>query len=142
MVGGTPSSHGGGGIPWVPPPSRPGWGGTLGIPPPSRPGWGTPHHPDLTGVPPIQTWPGYPPPSRPDWGTPPSRPGRGTPHHPDLARVPLHHPDLTRVSPHHSDMAGVPLPPPSRCGLTHKVKILPSLILRMRAVICLTVMRS
>ena len=45
MVGGTPSSHGG------------------GVPPPSRPGPG--------GVPPtIQPWLGYPPPSRPDRGTP------------------------------------------------------------------------
>ena len=108
--------------------------------PPSRPGQGYPgyhpHHPDLAGVPPhprpgmgypptIQTWPGYPPTQTWD-GVPPTS---------DLGWVP--------PLPHHPDLAGVPPPPssrpgwgtPSRCGLTHKVKILPSPILGMRAVI-------
>ena len=104
MVGGTPSSHGGGwggtpihswwGYPRYPPPSRLDWGGYPGYPP-SRLGWGipshhpdlagvSPHHQDLAGVPPtIKTWLGYPP----------------------------HHPDLTGVPPH-PDLAGVPSPSP------------------------------
>ena len=80
--------------------------------------WGgvPPHHPDLAWGYPIQSW----------WG------------------------DILRGTPHHPDLAGVP-PPPSRPGMgyppTHrpgmgypptemvdKVKTLPSVILRMRAV--------
>ena len=162
LVGGTPSSHGGGY------PIQSWWGGVpqpvmVGSTPP-RPGQGS--TPDIL---PLQTWsggyPGYPPPPRPYWGTPPppsrpgqgtppSRPGWGTPHHPDLTGVPPNHPDLARVPLlHHPDLAGVPpptiqiclgypppsrpgwgTPPPSRCGLTNKLKTVPSPILRMRAV--------
>ena len=101
-------------------------GGYSRYPPtPSRPGWGTPpRNPDLAGVPStIQTWLGHPPsPSRPDWGTPPptiqtwleyppSRPGIGYPQTCDGLPP---RPDLWWGT-----------PPLSRCGLTHKVKILP-----------------
>ena len=122
--GGTPSSHGRG-YPiqswWGSTPSRPGW----------RVIWGTHHHPDLAGGYPrvpttIQTWLGVPqgtphhsdlpPPSRPDWGTPPTiQIWLGYPH------------------PHHPDLAGVP-PPPSKYGLTNKLKTVPSPILRIRAI--------
>ena len=59
--------------------------------------------------------------------------------------VPLPRPDLDGVMPPpHPDLDGVPPPrparwgtPPSRCELTDKLKLLPSLILRMRAVISL-----
>ena len=101
--------------------------------------------PDLARVPPpftIQTWlgypppfpgMGYPPPSRPWWGVPQVTP----PHHPDMAGVPPPHP-----------RDGVP-PPPSRHGWGNphprpgmgywqvwqtRVKTLPSLVLRTRAV--------
>ena len=71
--------------------------------------WDTPHcGPEMVVSLPSWTWDGgCPPPSWPGTGVPPC----------------LHY--------------GVPPPhptPPSRCGLTHKVKILPSPILRMRAV--------
>ena len=61
---------------------------------------------DGRGYPPAWTWEG---------GTPPPGPGKG-----------VHPPPPPRVD-------GVP-PPWSRCELTHKPKILPSPILRMRAV--------
>ena len=121
--GGTPSSHGGG----VPHPVQT-WPGGIPGTPPSRPGWATPHHQDLArvsplhqdlagvpltiktwlGYPPptIQTWLGYPTPSRPDWGSPPTI----------------------------QTWLGY-LRPPSRCGLTNKLKTVPSPILRMRVVI-------
>ena len=77
------------------------------VPPSSRPGWGTPTWPDLGwGTPPGQTWDGVPPPPHQTWD----------------GVAPLPRPEM-----------GYP-PPSSRCGLTHKVKILPSPILRMRAV--------
>ena len=68
-------------------------------------GWGTP--------PPTQTWDGVPRLSGPGMGylPPPSRTGTGPP-------------PPTRDG----------VPPPPRCGLTRKVKLLPSPILRMRAV--------
>ena len=102
-----------------------GGGGTPGTIPPSRPGWGTPHHPDLTEVP--------SPPSTPGWGTPP--------HHPDMARVPPH-PDLARVTPPPQTWDGVPPhprpgmgPPEVWTDTQTRVKTLPSLVLRTRAVI-------
>ena len=115
MVRGTPSSHGGGGVPptiqtWpggypryphhsdlarrvpqVPPPMQTFPGGTPGTPAPSRPGWGapqvSPHHPDLA----RGGTPGTPPlPFRPGHGGYPRYPPTiqtwdGVPHHPDLA---------------------------------------------------------
>ena len=78
--------------------------------PSSRPGWGT--------LPPSQTLDGVLPLPRPEMGYPPPplpRPEMGYP------PPPLPRPEMG-------------YPPPSRCGLTHKVKILPSPILRMRAV--------
>ena len=109
-------------------------GGTLGYPPPSRPGWGWgypwyPHYPDLAGgyprIPLPLSRPGVVPPC-PDlgWGTPLSRPGMGYP--------PIQTWDGVTPPPVQT-CDGVILP--SRCGLTHKVKILPSPILRMRPVI-------
>ena len=65
------------------------------------------------GTPPSEHGPGQG--TSPVWiqlGYPPSGPGRGTPRDMDLAGV----------------------PPPPRCGLTHKLKILPSLILWMQSV--------
>ena len=112
-------------------------------------GMGVPHPVLVGGIPPtIQTWPGGTP-HHPDLagGAP------GTPYHPDLTRG-----EYPGYPPHHQDLAGVPprpgmgyspcpdlgwgTPPvqtcdgvtPLRCGLTHKVKILPSPILRMRVV--------
>ena len=90
MVGGTPSSHdGGGGLPhpvmvgeypiqlwWEGGYPIQSCGGYLRYPPPSRPGQGYPGY-----SPTIQTWDGVPP-HHPDlgWGTPsPSRPGMGYP---------------------------------------------------------------
>ena len=108
--GGTPSSHGGGY------PIQSWGGGTL-----SSHGRGYPRYPPgqtWDGVPPIQTWHGVP--SHPDlgwgtpcpdlaWGTPPSRPVMGYPPRPGMGY-------------------------PPRCELTNKLKTVPSLILRMRAV--------
>ena len=120
--GGTPSSHGGGypgypphldlarGIPQVPAPIIQNWpGGTHH----------TPHHLGLDGgipwVPPSrpgigypQTWDGVPPQPRPGTGNPPPRPGMGYP----------------------PPRPGIGYPPKS----VYKVKTLPSVILRMRAV--------
>ena len=91
-------------------------GGGGGYPSQGTPPLGYPPH-----TPPL----GYPPPGYPLLGTPPPRvpPGWGTPPHHQLDRVPPH-PDLDRV------------PPP--CGQTHKLKILPPLVLRTRSVIRLT----
>ena len=115
--GGTPSSHGGEGVPH---PVMVGggypiqsWWGYPGCPPPSRPGpsgypWGTPLHPDLAGVPPptIKTWPGYPPIQTWLGGVP-----WGTPYHPDLAGE---YPGY----PHHPDLAwGYPWVPPIQTWL-------------------------
>ena len=110
------------GTPGTLPPSRPG----MGYPPPSDLGWGTPHHQPWDGVPPtIRPGMGYPPTIRPGMGyPPPSRPGWGTPQSSDLAGVP---PPPSRP--------GWGTPPGSRCGLTNKLKTVPSPILRMRAVI-------
>ena len=112
--------------------------------PPSQFWMGVPHSADggtpWDGVPPVQTWEGvphpelgrgyplsrpgkgyptpsrtgkeYPTPSRTGKGIPPSRPGKGYP--------PSHQPD-----------GGIPPPPPADVS---RLKILPSLILRMRAV--------
>ena len=79
-------------------------------------GYPLPPHLDLAGVPPNPS---------PGWGTPPARPGMGYPPQPDLGwgTPPTPYPRW-----------GTP-PPPSKWGLTHKVKILPSPILRMQAVI-------
>ena len=84
----------------------------------------------------IQFWLGGSP-SSPDlgWGTPsspgqggtPSSPGQGCTQGNPLSRLGMEY------SPSRPGM-GYPLPQ-SRCGLTHKVKILPSPILQMRAVI-------
>ena len=71
-----------------------------------------PHHLDLAGA----------PSPRPGWGTPPpARPGMGNPPGQTWDWVPPY-PHLRWGT------------PPLRYGLTHKVKILPSPILRMRAV--------
>ena len=124
-------------------PRHPDLGGVNpGTPLPSRPGWGVPpHHPGYS--PTIQTWLGYPPPSRPVWGTPPPQTWDGVPpHHPDLAGVPPPPQTWDGIPPHHQDLAGVPPPPPSRPGSgtppppasVNRLKILPSPILRMRAV--------
>ena len=87
-------------------------GGYPGYPPPSTPGQGYPHHPDLAWVPPtIQTSPGYPP-SRPGWGTPTIQTRLGYP-------------------PPSGPGWGTPL---SRCGLTKKLKTVPSPILWIWAV--------
>ena len=126
----------------------------LGENPISGPG-GTPSH--VRGVPvpgpggyPIPCPGGVPHPrSR---GVTPSKVQGGTPSH--VQWVPhLRSGGYPGYTTHHLDLAGVPspparpgmgyspyrdlrwgTPPPSRCGLTHKVKILPSPILRMRAV--------
>ena len=102
------SNGGGGGTP-----SNPGWG----VPHPVL-YWGVPHpvlaggYPVLAGGYPIQSWPGgY---TIQSWLG-------DTPHRPDL-RWDTPCPDLGW---------GNPL---SRCGLTHKVKILPSPILRLKSV--------
>ena len=103
--GGTSSSPGQGGTP-----SSPGQGGT-----PFSPGWGigvTPSSSELAVPPTIQIWDGIPP-SRPGMGYAPIQTWDGVPPRPPLP----------------------PTHPPSSCGLTHNVKILPSPILRMRAVI-------
>ena len=97
----------------VPPPSRPGWGATPiqiwdRVPPHPDLGWCIPLSRPGMGYP--QPVMGYPPP-RPVMGYPLSRPGMGYPHVQTCDGV-----------------------PPSGCRLTHKVKILPSPILRMRAV--------
>ena len=96
---------------------------------------GTPPPRPETGTPPTWTWDGvplcprmdwgppriqgcfrYPPYLDLRWGTPPSKNGSGTPPpRPRLDQVP-------------------PIPPPSRCELTKKLKTVPSPILRMRAV--------
>ena len=93
------------------------------------------------------SWMGYPL-SRLGMGYPPHHKLDGVPSHPDLGRgyppphqlygVPPHH-QLDGVPPHPDLGRGYPLIrwlgyPPPRCGLTHKLKLLPSLILRMRAV--------
>ena len=139
-MGGTPSSHGGGYLiqSWwgVPKPVM------VGVPHPVMVGV-PPHHQDLDGVPPIQTWMGYPPPSRTGLCTPTIQTWLGYPHHPGLARVPPSSSRPGQGTPHHPDLAGVPptiqtwlgYPPPSRCRLTNKLKTVPSPILRMQVVI-------
>ena len=103
--GGTPSQVQGGTLSQV-------WGGTCprsgGYPVP------VPPCPDLGwGTPLARPGIGYSPLARPGMGSPP-RPdlGWGTPPRPDWGT-----------------------PPPTRCGLTNKLKTVPSPILRMRAVI-------
>ena len=72
-------------------------------------------HPDLVGG-----YPGYPPQPDVGWGTPPWPDlGWGTPQ-----------PDLGWDTPPRPDWGT----PPPRCGLTNKLKTVPSPILRMRAV--------
>ena len=118
--GGTPSSHGGGEVPH-----------------PVMVG-GTP------GTPTIQTWDGVPPP-RPEMGYPPPRPGTGYPHHPDLVggvpQIPPTiqtwdgvppYPDLRWGTPHPTHRPGTGYPPSFTS--VDRLKILPSLILRMGAV--------
>ena len=128
-------------------PVRSGWWGVPWVPPPSRPDLGTPHH--LPWVPlTIQTWLGYPPPCRPVWGIPypwdgvpppPSKPGWGTPHpRPEMGYPPPSRPGLG--TPHPRPEMGYPptiqvwtgYPPPP--ASVDRLKILPSPILRMRAV--------
>ena len=115
VMGGSPSSHGGGILGTPHPPSRPGQG-VPWVPPTHHPDLdggtpGTPYHPEHAGgvpqVPPtIQTWsegyPGYPP---------PSRPGQGTPHHQDLNRVPPTIQTWLGYPHHHQDLAGIAPPP-------------------------------
>ena len=92
-------------VPWVPPTIQTWLGGTPGTPP---------HHPDLVGVPPHHNLAGYPPPSRPGWGTPSTiKTWPGYPPPPTIQTWPWY-----------------PPPPPSRCGLTNKLKTVPSPILR------------
>ena len=121
--------------------------------------WGTPHHPDLArgtpGTPTIQTWGGMPPP-RPGMGYPPCRPEMGN-HHTDLEWGTPHwnlgwrtpHPDLGWGTPDWDLGQGTPsqtwdgVPPsPLRCGLTNKLKTVPSPILRMQAVINLSLAKT
>ena len=113
------------------------WGG--GFPTQSVMVEGVPH-PVMVEMYPIQSW----------WGGTlgtPSRPGlgEGTPHHQDLAGVtpPPHYQVLAGVHPTIQTWLGYPpppsrpgwgTPPPSRCGLTNKLKTVPSPILQMRAV--------
>ena len=98
---GTPPSRPSRGVPWVPPPS-------------SRPGQGTPYHPDLAGVPPIQTWLEYPPTPDQGWGTPLQT---WTGYYPT--------PDLRwGTPPHHPDLDGVP--PPRNVNRQTPVKTVPS----------------
>ena len=130
----TPPSHGGGGVPWVPPTIHTwlrgypiqSWWGVPGVPRPSRPGWGevphpvmgvprVPHHPDLAGGYPIQSWWGYPryPTTIQTWPggyTPSSHGGRGYPGYPPPSR-------LGREVPHPVTMGRYPdYPPPSKSG--------------------------
>ena len=85
---------------------------------------------DLGWAPPGWTWDGVPPPClnlgwgspRQQDGVPPSRPGMGVPHHVDLGWGYLPCPDLGRGT----------APP---LASVNRLKILPSLILRMRVVI-------
>ena len=114
-------------------------------------GGGTPSSPDREMGTPILTshltWiGGYPrvPPSTPGMGYPPSRPDIEVPapHSPppiltwdggislSAGRMDYPHPPPSAE--------GVPPPTSSRCGLTHKVKILPSPILKMQAVISIS----
>ena len=121
MLGGTPSQVQVWGVPHPDlvvggTPSWPGGGYPRYPPPPARPGMGYPPGQTWYGVPPGQTWDGVPPPGQTwDGVPPPARPGMGYP-------------------PPSQTWDGVS-PPPPRCELTNKLKTVPSLIFRMRAVI-------
>ena len=126
---GVPCPRSGGGVPRPRSvgggsPSRPGWGVPQvspcqtwdGVPPLARPGMGYPPWPDLGwGTPqPDLGW-GTPRPYL-GWGTPPARPGMG---YPPPARPGM----------------GYPPPPQMWTDTQTRVKTLPSLVLRTRAVI-------
>ena len=110
-----------------------GWGGT----PPTihpdlvREGGTLPHHPSRPGqgvpqvTPTIQSWDGVPPYPDLRWGILPPRPGMGYPPTQTLDGVPPPHLDLGR---------GTLPPPPPHPTSVDRLKILPSLILRMWAV--------
>ena len=137
MVGGPHHPDLAGGYPGYPPPSKSGPGGYPGYPHLPDLARVPPHHPDLARVPPIKTWVGYPPPSRPGWGLPPPT-IKTWPGYPLTIQTWLGYPQIqTRPGypPQPSRPGwGTPPPPPSRCGLTYKLKTVPSPILRMRAV--------
>ena len=115
MVGGTPSSLGGGGYPiqlwWGVPHPVMVAGGHPQYLPPSRPGWGG--YPGYT--PTIQTWPG---------GTlPPSRPGMGYPLPPTIQTsdgVPPYLDLRWGTLPPHLDL-GQGTPPPHKCGQSENI---------------------
>ena len=121
-VGGTPGGHPpypgrvpplwGGGVPWAGAPLLEGC--TPGRHPPAGgyPGWVPPARGVHQAGPPTWTWMGYPPHLDLDGVPPLPGPGWGTP------------PTWT--------WNGVP--PPPRCELTHRLKTLPSLVLRTRSV--------
>ena len=105
--------------------------------PPSSPGQGGYLHPILAkGGTPSSPGPRRSTPSSPGWGSTPSSPGQGVPH-PVLAGGYPGYPPLDLGRNTASQLDGVPPPPRSRCGLTNKLKTVPSPILRMRAVIIL-----
>ena len=103
----------------------------LGVPPP-YPDLG----PDLDGGYPIpgQDWYSHP---YAGWGYHPILTWDGGIPHPDLGWGSPIHPDLGRIGSPSPPLAdgGSPPPPHHWCELTHKLKLLPSPILRMRAVI-------
>ena len=136
--GGLPHPVLNGGYPTVPPKQT--WDGvspiqTWDVPPDQTWEWGTPC---------LDLGMGYPP-SRPGMGYPPVQTSDGVPPHPNLGMgyslppPPIQtrdgvspHPDLGWGTPPPNQQDGYP--PRSMCGLTHKVKILPSSILWIPAV--------